>query len=352
MGGMMGREPQYRRNRLTREWVVFAPGRAVRPHDAAEAAARRPLLPDYDPVCPFCPGNERYLAEIVFELPGSTPSGWQTRVVANKFPAVRFEAGQEAREEGLKLALPAYGRHEVFIETPRHDVKPAELGRVGTERLVEAYHRRYVELMADARNRHAVLFRNHGERAGISLLHPHSQIVVTGVVPDSVRRREEIARYWHEKHGICLLCAMAAEEEGEGTRIVAENEGFVAFVPYAAEVPFEVWIVPRRHRADFGDVDEVEKAALAQILADILARLHRTLGDPDYNYVFHTAAPVRGSAVQLHWYVAVRPRLTTRAGFEIGSGIFINPSWPEEDAAVLRDDAGGESLDSRRADRV
>jgi UDPglucose--hexose-1-phosphate uridylyltransferase len=204
--------------------------------------------------------------------------------------------------------------------------------------VLETYHRRYVDLMAEHSNMMTIIFRNHGEKAGTSLAHPHSQIIVTGIVPAHIRAREEAAGRHFDEWGRCVYCEILDFETRDRSRVVSENPSFVAFVPFAASVPFELWILPKRHAADFGSVIDAEKSDLAAILQESLSRLHRKLGDPDYNYVILSAARYRADEPQLHWYLEIRPRLTTQAGFEIGSGISINPSIPEDDAAFLRSD--------------
>jgi UDPglucose--hexose-1-phosphate uridylyltransferase len=186
------------------------------------------------------------------------------------------------------------------------------------------------------RNMMTLIFRNHGAQAGTSLIHPHSQILVTGMVPNYIRWREDEAQRYFDEWGRCVYCDILEQELSDGRRTVVEHGKFVAFVPFAAEVPYEIWIVPREHRADFGSISDAEKSDLSVILREILSRLHTKLNDPAYNFIVNTAARFKSNEPQLHWYLQVRPRLTTPAGFEIGSGICINPSLPEEDAKVLR----------------
>jgi UDPglucose--hexose-1-phosphate uridylyltransferase len=203
------------------------------------------------------------------------------------------------------------------------------------ELVIETYHRRYVDLIKAHGNMMTILFRNHGPRAGTSLIHPHSQIVVTGVVPRYIRWREEEAERYFDDWGRCVYCDILDFERSEQRRVISENESFLAFVPYAAEVPFEIWVMPRRHQADFGSISDWEKEDFAALLRSCLVGLRTKLNDPDYNYVINTAARYKADEPQLHWYLQIQPRLTTRAGFEIGSGMRINPSIPEDDADFL-----------------
>lgn len=329
---------ELRLNMATRQWVIFSPARRKRPRDFHVDAGEREKVPPYEEGCPFCPGNDSFLPPILFEDAG--PDGtWRTRVVNNKFPALTPRGGTRRIPRGDFLTMRGYGHHEVIIETPAHDRHPGRMSAEEVERVIEAYHRRYTDLLRYEKNLMIILFRNHGKSAGTSLLHPHSQVISTAVVPHDVRWREEEARRYFDEWGRCVYCDILAREVSEGQRMVFENPSFAAFVPFAADVPFETWIVPRRHRADFGEVSDVEKRDLAKALRDILARFQEKLSDPDYNYVVNTSTRHRAGELPLHWYLRIRPRLVTPAGFEMGSGMSINPSIPEEDAAFLRGDA-------------
>jgi UDPglucose--hexose-1-phosphate uridylyltransferase len=205
------------------------------------------------------------------------------------------------------------------------------------EAVVETYHQRYRDIMQAHENMMTIIFRNHGSRAGTSLIHPHSQLIVTAMVPHYVRWREDEAERYFDEWGRCVYCDILGFEMSDQRRLVWENNSFVGFIPFAAEVPFEIWIIPKRHQSDFGQITDEEKIDLASALQAVLSRLYGKLNDPDYNYVINTSARYRADEPQLHWYAQIRPRLTTQAGFEIGSGISINPSLPEKDANFLND---------------
>jgi UDPglucose--hexose-1-phosphate uridylyltransferase len=260
---------------------------------------------------------------------------WQTRVVPNRYPALRPEESTARSVRGIYVSMPGYGKHEIVIDSPCHNRHHAEMSIDEVSAIIETYHRRYLELMKAHENAMILIFRNHGERAGTSLAHPHSQIIVTGVIPNHLRHREEEARRYYDDLGRCVYCDILKFELKERRRVVFENDSFLGYVPFAASVPFEVIIMPRRHAAGFGQVTETEKADLSQALRDVLARLYRKLNDPDYNYVIYTSDRFTTNEPQLHWFLDITPRLTTQAGFEIGTGININPSMPEEDADFL-----------------
>ena len=319
---------------LMQQWVIMAPARGGRPKDHSEPQSPRKAAGAHDPACPFCPGNEARLGEIILETAG--PTDWATRVVANKYPALAPDAARHHFHEGPYGKTGAYGRHEVVIESPRHDRHPGAMTASEIEPLVETYHRRYNDLIGINKTVLVLIFRNHGWRAGTSLVHPHSQIVATEIRPRRVQRREDAARRYYDQEGRCLLCDLLAFEIRDGRRLLWHNDAFAAFVPFAADVPYETWIVPKKHRADFGRLDDGLKTDLAASLQRALGGLAARLDDPDYNYMIHSAGRRHTDAPHLHWYVRIAPRLTTRAGFEIGSGISINPSLPEDDAAFLR----------------
>jgi UDPglucose--hexose-1-phosphate uridylyltransferase len=327
---------EIRQDKATKQWVIVATARGKRPNDFRRAKEERKQLPSHDPGCPFCPGNEKFLPSILMEAPFPKSDSWQTRVVPNKFPALTPEGDTRRFVEGIYVAMQGYGRHEVIVESPFHNRQIATMSSQEVEVIVETYHKRHLDLLREHRNMMIIIFRNHGLHAGTSLMHPHSQIIVTGMVPNYIRWKEEEAQRYFDEWGRCVYCDILKFEMEDQRRVVLENSSFLAFVPFAAEVPFEVCIMPKVHQANFSAISDRSKSDLSVILQGVLARLHGRLGDPDYNYVIHTSSRNIMNEPQLHWFLQIRPRLTTQAGFEIGSGICINPSLPEEDADFLR----------------
>jgi UDPglucose--hexose-1-phosphate uridylyltransferase len=331
---------QIRQNRTTKEWVIYAPARSKRPRDYVhrEKAPSSPQTKDED--CPFCPGNEDMLPNILAQESLPNGKGWQTRVVPNKYPALHPDEGMERTSDGFQISMPGYGKHVVIIESPRHDVDIADLSIEALKTVIHTYQKRYRILMEEEKNNLVILFRNRGARAGTSLEHPHSQLIAVGLVPYNIRMRQQVAQEYYDDWGRCLYCDLLSHEKREQIRVILENPSFLAFVPYAAEVPYEIWIVPKMHQADFCELGTGEIDHFTSALQEVLRCLNRELGDPDYNYVFSNASRSQIKNKAMHWYLQIRPRLITRAGFEIGSGMHINPSIPEEDAARLRGDHG------------
>ncbi|MGQ9500596.1 MAG: galactose-1-phosphate uridylyltransferase [Anaerolineae bacterium] len=326
--------PELRQNLATKQWVIIAPERARRPQQFLETY--RPLTeehPEHDPNCPFCPGSEDLECEIM-----RVPAGeeWQVRVVLNKYPALQKEGERVRSFDGVRRRISGVGHHEVVIESPRHNSCSALDTPQHLSIVLQTLQSRCCELAHDPRVEHIICFQNHGEHAGTSLLHPHSQIIALPVVPYEVRMRAEEARRYFDDTGTCVFCQMLHDELQTGERIIAENVSFVAFILYAALSPFHTWIVPRRHEASFLRASSTELADLGDILRRVLRKLYCGLRDPDYNYIIRTA-PVRDPGHEyLHWYLTVVPRVTRAAGFELGSGMFINTTLPESAAAFLR----------------
>lgn len=322
-----------RQNMATKEWVIVSTERAKRPH---EFAVRRDQathsLPEWDADCPFCSGHEELDLELL-RLPAD--GEWQVRVLRNKFPALEVKGDLVRSFDGVHRLMSGIGYHELVVDSCTHNACHARQTPAQVALVLEAFHRRAEVIASDPRIAQIIFFQNHGPSAGASLPHPHSQIVGLPIVPYEMRARAEEARRHYDDDGSCVLCAMLQDELADATRIVAESEHFVAFVPYAADSPFHTWILPRRHEPSFLGSTEAERADLGELLHRILAGLYAGLNDPDYNYILRTA-PLQERCDYLHWYVTIVPRLTQAAGFELGSGMFINTVLPEECAAFLR----------------
>lgn len=326
--------PELRQNPITKRWVIISTERAKRPHELAKKLEDSKPLAPYVATCPFCPGNEALTpAE---SLRFGTNGKWQVRVVPNKFGALASEGELTRKLDGLKCTVNGIGVHEVVVETPDHSKTTALLSDAEVETIIQCYKERYFTITNDPRMEHVTIFKNHGIAAGTSLEHPHSQIIATPIIPPDIRSRMEEALRFYDWSGECIFCKVMADEVVERVRIIEETEHFVCFVPFAALTPFSTWIFPRRHMASFGEIMAEEMRDMARILRSVLAKIYYGLGNPDYNYIVRTA-PCEGRYLRYyHWYVTVVPRLTRSAGFELGSGMYINPTIPEANAEFLR----------------
>jgi UDPglucose--hexose-1-phosphate uridylyltransferase len=326
--------PEIRLNPVTGDWVIIATERARRPEEFTQKRHKAPLRA-FEAGCPFCPGNEAQTPEEQFRVPAQG-GGWLVRSVPNRFAALTPEGHVHRHVNGFRTFLDGVGLHEVIVETPAHDMTMAKLPVSHVEQILHAYGNRIRAFYKDRRIEHVILFKNYGEAAGTSLIHPHSQIVGMPVLPNQLRARlEEAVRHWGNA-GECLYCRTLQAELHDGTRMLAENASFAAFVPYAALSPFHVWFFPKHHSAYFGDATDSQLADLTAVLREVLARLYVGLEDPDYNYVIRSLSPQEGAVKYFHWYISLIPRVTKSAGFELGTGMFINTALPERSAEFLR----------------
>lgn len=325
--------PELRYNLLVSEWVIISAERAKRPDEFAIEEAKAEL-PPYLETCPFCPGNEDRTPPEVFRYEGK--AGWQVRVVPNKFPALTREGERVVSRTGTRRKITGVGIHDVIIDHPQHNMVPARMEAKDVESLFLAYRRRYREIIEDPRVEMVIPFKNHGYMAGSSIEHIHSQIIGTPMVSIQVRSRMNELLKFYDIQGECALCNMIREETREQARIVIESDHFLAFIPYAALSPFHTWVFPKRHCSCFGRSTDEEIHDLSGVLHGYFRKLHQGLSDPPFNYVIRSCTKAEQAAPYVHWYLSVVPRVTTEAGFELGSGMHINTSPPEESARFLR----------------
>ncbi|MFB2979360.1 galactose-1-phosphate uridylyltransferase [Microseira sp. BLCC-F43] len=325
---------ELRLNAITRDWVIIATERAKRPHQFAKPHTETVRIPSYSPTCPFCAGNEDFTELESYRL--NDNRGWRVRAVYNKYPAL-FPVGEAIRKvAGINRSLSGVGFHEVIIEHPRHDLTTALMEIEDVANIIRVYRQRYAEIRHDPRIATIIIFKNHGQSAGTSLEHPHSQLAATPVVPYQLRiRLQEAIRYFDDT-GECIFCRTIKDELASRERIIAESEHFVAFIPYAALSPFHTWIFPRRHTSCFDDITDTEIEDLAKMLKTVLAKLYYGLNNPDYNYTIRSIPTAEERTDYFHWYIALIPRTNLTAGFELGSGMYINTALPEESASFLR----------------
>jgi UDPglucose--hexose-1-phosphate uridylyltransferase len=328
--------PVLRQDPTTRDWVILAPGRGGRPTSNHAAAARhRPRVP-HDPDCPLCPGNEsRTPPELLRQV--DEAGRWLVRVVPNKFPAVTPEGDLHRREPApFFREMDGTGHHELIVETPIHDHLTPLMEAHEIQRLLKTYQSRYWALRRDPRVNWIVLFKNHGERAGTSLEHPHSQIVALPMPPAQVRRKYDVATRHFDDTGRCLYCDLLDAEVQAAVRVVERTERFVVLHPFASRVPFETWVLPTGSQPSFAEVAEVDLAEVAEVLARTLRGLYTVLDDPDFNLVLESAPVGDEFRPYFLWHIRIVPRATPIAGFEVGSGMAITSWMPEDSAARMR----------------
>lgn len=347
---------ELRHDPIQKRWVIIATERGRRPSD---------FLVEPEPTetrfCPFCKGNEGKTPPEIYAIRENSSSpnspGWSIRVVPNKFPALAIEGDLNREGIGVFDQMNGIGAHEVVIESPHHDIDLAYQPLDHLTRILQTYQNRIKDLMNDERLRYILVFKNHGSVAGASLSHPHTQIIATPVTPRIVSMELESAREHYERKERCLFCDIISQEIKDGVRVVTQNDDYICFAPFASRFPFEIFLVPIKHHHDFSGISPDELAGLAASLKDILTRLKQSLNNPPYNFVLHTAPNTKAKGrrpthwqtlpYDFHWHIEIIPRLTKMAGFEWGTGFYINPTPPEDAAKYLReinDEIGSEEV--------
>jgi len=330
--------PELRRDPVVGRWVIIAAERRHRPRDFDTPNEPPGVGPD---LCPFCPGHESYTPTEVFAIRpqggAANGPGWSTRVVPNKFPALQVEGELDRRGEGIYDRMNGIGAHEVIIESPDHSKELSELTVEEIERVLLAFRERMRDLRNDLRFRYILVFKNHGASAGASLEHGHAQLIATPTIPMVVQEELDGALQHFQLKERCVYCDIVEQELRDGRRVVREEDGFVAIAPYAPRFSFETWILPKRHQTSFDEVEPGSLAALARILKDTLQRLRRALDKPNYNFLIHTSPCREPHLAHYHWHLEIFPKLAHVAGFEWGTGFYINTTPPEESAKYLRE---------------
>ena len=328
--------PELRKDPIIGRWVIIATERGRRPSEFVPEEIKT-----RGGFCPLCEGNEDKTPPEVFAVrendsPPNSP-GWTLRVVPNKFPALRAEGELTREAEGLYDKMNGVGAHEVIIETPKHDETLSTLLIDRVILVLTAYRERILELSRDPRVQYIVVFKNHGAAAGASLEHSHSQIIALPVVPKRVSEEIDGAKAYYGYKERCVFCDIIRQESGHKARLIAENEGAIALAPFASRFPFETWILPKEHTAYFHSTQPSQFRDVASLLSDALRRIEKTLPSSPYNFMLHTTPSNRTDGPFYHWHIEIIPKLTKVAGFEWGTGFYINPTSPEEAAKYRRE---------------
>jgi UDPglucose--hexose-1-phosphate uridylyltransferase len=331
--------PQLRQNPATKEWVIIATERAKRPEEFLTSEDKE--APDAKMICPFCAGNESKTPGELFAFRtfGTKPDapGWWIRVVPNKFPAL-IPTGNVKRNqfEDFFRYMDGVGDHEIVIEGPDHDRSIATMDQKQVEEIFLAYRERYIALKKDPRFEMILIFKNHGREAGTSIRHPHSQIIAAPITPNHLRRYTEEAMRYFDDNGTCVYCEILTKELTK-PRMIFETDNFAAFIPFAARSPFETWVIPKKHDSSYDHISTPHTKELGYIMRQLLGKLHKGLNNPAYNFMILSAPCHEESLEYFHWHIQIVPRVAQVAGFEIGTGIYINTVIPEVAALFLKE---------------
>ena len=327
---------ELRLNRNSGDWVVIATGRARRPDSFKKDKRQRKRVFKKD--CPFCNISEQENPVLVYKDGKEIDflsKNWTTLVLPNKYPAFVFSDELNRKKcDGLFETMNAVGFHEVII-TRDHDKSLALLPKEHVKEVIDVYAQRYTDLIKKEIVNYVSIFHNHGPEAGASIYHPHSQLIAMPLIDIDLKDALTKARKF-KKSKECIYCKMNEWEMKQRERIVYENDDFIAICPFASKAAFQVIISPKRHLAFFEKITEKEKVNLADIFKIVLAKLHKALGDPPYNFYLHSAPSDGNDHSYYHWHWTILPKTSVWAGFELAVGIEISTIEPEKAAAYLR----------------
>jgi len=337
---------ELRKDLVTGRWVIIATERSKRPDDFRPASPEKKESASI--FCPFCLGNESKTPPEVFALrengTGPDGPGWRVRVVPNKFPALSPGAPPPKSAKGIFQWMPGVGIHEVIIENPDHDKELSDLEAAHISDVLQVCRERIKAIEEELHYQYVQVFKNKGKEAGASLSHPHSQIVATPIVPKRVKEEVYGSERLFRTNKECIFCRTLREETTLSERLVLRNDRFCVIAPFASRSPFEMGIYPLRHSPLFTSAGDEELASLAGVLKTVLTKLKTMLSDPPFNLILHQAPNPTvsqkawpGIEQYFHWHIEILPVLTKVAGFEWGTGFYINPVPPETAAGYLRE---------------
>ncbi len=328
--------PELRKDPIIGRWVIISTERGKRPTDFTPKK-----IVKKGGFCPFCWGNEDKTPPEIFAIrpdnsPPNTP-GWTLRVVPNKYPALRIEGQLNRRGEGIYDLMNGVGAHEVIIETPDHEKSLSDLDIQSIHNVVKVYRNRTLDLKKDVRLKYVMIFKNHGEEAGASLEHTHSQLIATPIIPKRVIEEMEGSKNYFKFKERCIYCDIIRQELKDNVRVIFDEEEFIAIEPFAPRFPFETWILPKNHHSHFENSNDEILMHLSITLKTVLQKLNSALLSPPYNFVIHSTPMQEAPCEYYHWHIEFMPKLTKVAGFEWGTGFYINPTSPEDAAKYLKE---------------
>ncbi len=326
-----------RKDPLTDTWVIIAPGRAARPHTKEKQKEEEVKK------CPFCEGEDvesQIMPYAICAAEFDEDGNWITRVVTNKYPALSPAA--ELKKEDLDDTFhieAGVGGHEILVESPAHkyfswaDMPPKQI-----EAVLRTYKCRYEYWRKDPRIAYLAIFRNYGKVAGASIRHPHSQMIATPLVPPRIQNQMNEMKKYYQKNDECLMCHLIDLERRKEVRLVAENKDFVALSSFAPRFPYETWIVPKKHNSSFDNITDKQIENLAPFLSDLIKRFDKLLNDPPFNLILQVSPLKEKNLPFYHWHIEIIMRLSQPAGFEWGTGVYINSIAPEIAAQELKNE--------------
>lgn len=326
---------ELRQDLLSGEWILVSPGRFRKVEEMLKKTKKRVQTPKTR--CPFEHPLDTVNEHILLQYPEDQKKKWNLLVLQNGFPAVRHNDKKvSVQKSGPYGVIEGAGHHDLLITRDHHKNFPM-LSREGAFQVFQAFRDRYLQIMNDKNVAYISLFQNWGPKAGASVYHPHYQIIGIPVIPTTIARSLQGSGQYMRKHHRCAHCDQIAWEMKEGKRIILENEYALAFTPYFSKNPFEIIVIPKKHRSFFENTLDDELQGITDLLQGVLKLLAKKLHDPDYNFFIHTAPVVQKEKYKhYHWHIEIYPKLSIRAGFEVSTGVEINVADPDLVAKTLQ----------------
>ncbi len=333
---------ELRKDYLLNRWVVIAKDRKKRPTDFIQKQTA-----ENNGTCPLCPSNEHMTPPAVLvylsddckirkekDTNDVCHKNWLVRVIPNLYPAFSPPTKQNTAIQESPVLLRAVGHHEVIVESPCHNEAPGVARISQLIYLVNAYLDRLAVLSAKPYVKHVALFKNYGQKAGASLSHTHTQLIASPIVPTILEAELTASKNYWIQNRECQFCNII-KQESEGPRLIWQNKSFIVFAPWASINPMEFWVFPKKHNSNMSAMSGEEISGLAETMRVCLGALWSKLDDPPYNFGFHSVLS-EDSKDSYHWHLEVYPRLSTWAGFEKSTGMYINAVSPEDAAKELK----------------
>jgi UDPglucose--hexose-1-phosphate uridylyltransferase len=322
--------PRLRQNIVTDDWVVIAPERSKRPQDFAFATSPKKASKKD---CPFC-----LEADDAYRFSIKEAETENVYVIPNKYPAFVFEDEVTQKEGDYYPSYKSLGGHEVII-LKDHDKELADLKRGVLEEYYYVYQNRINHYRNNPTIEYAMVIHNYGPEAAASIIHPHSQIFASSIIPPLIEKEIVGSQRFFKEKKQCVFCWLVEQEQEKSVRVIAENRYFLAFTFWAARFPFESWIIPKSHQPYFEKINRTERLALAEVFSIVLKKLNRSLNNPPFNYFIHTTPPRMEGKGRIeeyyHWHMEIIPRVSKFGGYELGSGLVIDVVLPERAAKFL-----------------
>ncbi|MEI0446819.1 DUF4921 family protein [Brachyspira intermedia] len=329
--------PHIRKDPVTKQSVIISSERTGRPSDYVNFTERQ--VANSELSCPFCRGHEMKTPDPVYTVYAEQEEIWQVRIVPNKYPIISETHENELpKENELFHATSSKGFHDVIIEHPNHYFNFYHAQTEDFFYIFKAVMMRLKDLGKNEDMMYSLYFKNFGPEAGASLYHSHSQIITTPFVPMQMLDEIYGSFEYYDENYRCVYCDIIKEEKRINERIICENENFLAFCPFASRSPYQIYVIPKNHSSSIIHTSSVNMLDFASILKNVFDRLYKVLGEISFNSVLHTLLPVLDKLYMdsSHWFLDIMPKMSKLAGYELGSGVYINSIKPEDAAEQLR----------------